>query len=153
LLLTAPLATWQVVTGKLLGALGVLLVITGASVVCPLLVASMAHPDAGPIVTGYAGLVLVGAAFVSIGLAVSASTANPLVATAGTAAVLLALWFGGLLAGGLTGRPRVVLDYLSPATHVTGFLRGTLSLTDLVYFASLVVLGTLACATTLELRR
>jgi ABC-2 type transport system permease protein len=153
LLITAPVSTGSVVTGKLLGALGVLIVVSAASVVCPLLVASMGSPDIGPILTGYVGVLVVGAAFVSLGLAVSAATANPLVAATGTAALLVALWFGGLLGGGLTGRPRAVLDYLSPASHVTGFLRGTLGLTDLVYFGSLIILGAVAAATIVEHRR
>src|SRR6202035_4064554 len=104
--------------------------------VCPLLVASMGNPDAGPIITGYVGIVLVGGAFVSLGMAVSATTANPLISATGTAALLLGLWFGGLVGGGLTGQPRAVLDYLSPANHVTGFLRGTISVVDVVYFVS-----------------
>jgi gliding motility-associated transport system permease protein len=153
LLITAPVSTGQVIVGKLLGALGVLLIVTTATLICPIMVASMGTPDSGPIVTGYLGVVLVGAAFVSVGLAVSAATANPLVAAAGTAAVLLALWFGGLLGGGLTGKPKVVLDYLSPASHVTGFLRGTIGVTDLVYFASLILVGALTARTIVEGRR
>jgi ABC-2 type transport system permease protein len=153
LLLTAPVSMGSVVAGKLLGALGALVVIAAATAVCPLVVAGMGHPDAGPILTGYVGVVLVGAAFVAAGLAVSAGTANPLVAATGTAAVLLGLWFGGLVGGGLTGRPRAVLDYLSPANHVTGFLRGTLGVVDVVYFLSFVVAGVAVASVTLAKRR
>jgi ABC-2 type transport system permease protein len=153
LLITAPVSIAQVVLGKLLGALAVLLVVTSASAVCPLVISTMAHPDSGPIITGYVGLLLVGAAFVSVGLAVSACTANPLVAATGTAATLVGLWFGGLVGGGMTGRPRAVLDYLSPATHVTGFLRGTLGATDVVYFLSLILIGTMCAAAVVERRR
>ena len=153
LLITAPVSAWQVVGGKLIGALSMLIVMTGASSVCPLIVARMAHPDAGPIFTGYVGLLVVGTAFVSVGLVVSAATANPLVAATGTAAVLVGLWFGGLVGGGLTGRPRLFLDYLSPANHVTGFLRGTLDLSDLLYFAALIAVGTIGAVAVVEGRR
>jgi ABC-2 type transport system permease protein len=153
LLLTAPVSPGQVVAGKLLGALGVLMVIAAATVVCPLVVASMGRPDAGPIVTGYVGLVLVGGAFVATGLAVSAATANPLVAATGTAAVLVGLWFGGLIGGGLTGKPKAVLDYLSPANHVTGFLRGTVGVVDVVYFLSFAVAGVTVAMIVLARRR
>lgn len=153
LLMTAPVSRSQVAIGKLLGALGVLLVVTAATVVCPLLVAGMGHPDAGPIITGYVGLVLTGAAFVAAGLAVSAATGNPLVAATGTAAVLMGLWFGGLVGAGLTGRPRVLLDYLSPATHVTGFLRGTIGVVDVAYFLSCVVAGVTVAVVELSARR
>lgn len=153
LLITAPVTTWQVVLGKLAGALSMLVVTAAASSVCPLVVARMAHPDAGPIFTGYVGLLLVGTAFVSVGLVVSAATANPLVATTGTAAVLVGLWFGGLLGSGLTGRPRLLLDYLSPANHVTGFLRGTLNLSDVLYFAALIAFGAIGAVSVVEARR
>jgi ABC-2 type transport system permease protein len=153
LLLTAPVSRSQVAIGKLLGALGVLVVVTAATVVCPLLVASMGHPDAGPIITGYVGLVLTGAAFVAAGLAVSAATANPLVAAAGTVAVLMGLWFGGLVGGGLAGRPKVLLDYLSPASHVTGFLRGTIGVVDVAYFVSFALAGVTVAVVELSARR
>jgi ABC-2 type transport system permease protein len=153
MLLTAPVSKGSVVAGKLMGALGVLLVVTAATVVCPLLVAGMGNPDAGPIVTGYIGVVLVGGAFVAAGLAVSAATGNPLVAATGTAALLLGLWFGGLVGGGLTGRPKVVLDYLSPASHVTGFLRGTVGVIDVVYFLSLALAGVTVAMVALARRR
>ena len=114
-----PVRYWQVAVGKLLGVCGVLVAAIAATIVCPLVVASMGNPDAGPIVTGYIGLLLVGVGFLSLGLALSATTPNPLVAAAGTAAVLVALWLAGVLAGGLGGRPHVVLEYLSPTSHVT----------------------------------
>src|SRR5207237_5056419 len=134
LLLTSPVSAWQVVVGKLLAAAAVLSAVVAATVVCPLVVASMGSPDNGPIVTGYIGAALLGLALLSLGLAVSSATGNPLVAAAGTVALLLALWFAGALSGGLTGWPRTVLDAMAPSTHVTGFLRGTLALADVTYF-------------------
>jgi hypothetical protein len=84
---------------------------------------------------------------------VSAATGNPLVAATATTATLAALWFGGVLAGGLTGRPGAVLAYLSPANHVNGFLRGTVGLVDGTYFVSLTLLGVAAAAAVLQSRR
>ncbi|MBV8296991.1 MAG: hypothetical protein JO085_09155 [Acidimicrobiia bacterium] len=120
---------------------------------CPLLVSNMGNPDPGPIVTGYVGLLLVGVGFLAIGLAVSAATPNPLVAAAGTAGVLVALWLAGVLAGGLSGRLHVVLSYLSPTSHVTGFLRGTLAVADVAYFLSMTAVGILAVIAVLGARR
>jgi ABC-2 type transport system permease protein len=153
LVLTSPVSDWQVALGKLLGVLGVLAVVIAATVACPLLVSSMGNPDTGPILTGYVGLVLLGAGFLALGLAVSAATGNPLVAAAGTAAVLVALWLGGVLAGGLGGRAHLVLEYLSPASHVTGFLRGTLALVDVTYFVSMIVVGFAGALGVLRARR
>jgi ABC-2 type transport system permease protein len=112
------------------------------------------NPDPGPIVTGYVGLVLVGVAFLSVGLAASAATANQRVAAAAAAGLLLALWFGAGIADGLgDGALPTVLRYLSPSTHVTGFLRGTLAAGDIAYFASLAVVGLCAAVVIVEARR
>jgi ABC-2 type transport system permease protein len=153
LLLTSPVRFWQVAVGKLLGVCGVLMAAIAATIVCPILVSSMGNPDAGPIVTGYVGLVLVGIGFLSLGLAVSAATPNPLVAAAGTAAVLVALWLAGVLAGGLGGHLHVILEYLSPTSHVTGFLRGTLSVADVAYFLSMTLVGIAGVIVVLGTRR
>lgn len=153
LLLTAPVNVWQVVVGKLLGVAAVLGVIIAVTTACPLLVVSMADPDRGPILTGYVGAVLLGLAFVSLGLVVSAATGNPLVAAAGTVALLLTLWFLGVLSGGVTGHLRSLLDAVAPSTHVTGFLRGTLSLADVTYFVSAIAIGLTATAFVLSRRR
>ena len=123
LLLTSPVRFWQVAVGKLFGVCGVLLAAIAATVVCPLLVASLGNPDGGPIITGYVGLVLVG------------------------------LWLAGVLAGGLGGRLHVVLEYLSPTSHVTGFLRGTLSIADVAYFVSMTVVGVVGVTVVLGTRR
>lgn len=153
LLLTAPVNGWQVVAGKLLAVASVVLVVGLSTVACPLLVAHLGRPDAGPIITGYIGIVVVGLSFVAIGLGVSAATSNPLVAAAGSAAALTALWLAGVVGGGMTGLPEFVLQYLSPTQHVTGFLRGTLSVADLTYFGSLAVLGVGAATIVLGERR
>jgi ABC-2 type transport system permease protein len=153
LLLTAPLRGWQVISAKLAAGVAVLGVVLACTLGCPILLASMGSPDSGPIITGYVGLVLVGVAFLAAGMAVSATTASPLVSAVATAGLLLGLWFGGLLGGGLTGRPRVILDELSPATHIAGFLRGTLGAADIGYFVSFAVLGLTATALVLRRRR
>jgi ABC-2 type transport system permease protein len=153
LLLTSPVPYWQVAVGKLLGVTGVLAAAVVATVGCPLLVASMGNPDPGPILTGYVGLLLVGVGLLSLGLAVSAATSNPLVAAAGTAAVLVALWLVGILAAGLGGRPHVVLEFLSPTSHVTGFMRGTVAVADVSYFLSMTVAGLAGVITVLGARR
>jgi ABC-2 type transport system permease protein len=153
LLLTSPVRTAEVVAGKLLGVTALFALLVAGTVVCPWLVMRMGDPDAGPIVTGYIGLALVGLAFLAVGLAASAATSNQLVAAAGGAGLLLALWFGAGVAAGLGGAPETVLRYLSPSTHVTGFLRGTLAGADIAYFLSLCAAGVVAAVAIVEARR
>lgn len=153
LLLTAPVPAGHVVVGKVAGAGGVVLAVTVATLACPVLVSQMGDPDPGPILTGYAGMVLLGVAFAAVGVAVSTATASPLVSAGGSLAVLGGLWFGGVLAGGLHGTAQQVLRWVSPASHVTGFLRGTLVLEDVAYFVSLTVVAVVMARVTLAARR
>jgi ABC-2 type transport system permease protein len=152
-LLTAPVRPWEAVLGKLLGVLGVFAVVIAGTLAAPVLVAAMGDPDAGPILTGYAGLALVGVAFVSAGVAVSAATRSQLVAGTASIGLLLALWFGSVVASTFSGRVRLVLEYLSPSNHVTGFLRGTVALVDVVYFVSFTALAVGAAVTIVANRR
>ena len=153
LVLTAPVSRIQVVIGKLGGALGVLLAAIAATAGCPIVVATMGHPDGGPILTGYVGLGVAAVAFAALTGAVSAAAANPLTSAVGGSALLLALWATGVVAGGARGRVHDVGTALSPASHLTGFLRGTLAVPDLAYFAALAVFGVGATVAVLSWRR
>jgi ABC-2 type transport system permease protein len=153
LLVTAPVRPWHVVVGKLLGVVAVFAVVLAATVPAPLLVAAMGNPDGGPILTGYLGILLAGTAFLAVGLAASSVTASQLVAAAVSIGVLLGLWFGAGVAQALHGPVGRTLVYLSPSTHVNGFLRGTIALTDVVYFVSFAALGVLAAVTIVRERR
>jgi len=145
LLLTSPVRPGTVVAGKLLGVLSVLSIVLVATVSAPIIVSVLGDPDPGPIVTGYLALVLVGLTFSAIGLAASAATSSQLVAVAISAGVLLGLWFG---AAALSG-----FGYLSPATHVSGFLRGTIAIDDVVYFVSFSALALSAATVVVRARR
>jgi ABC-2 type transport system permease protein len=148
LLLTSPLRPWQVVAGKFVGAASVFGLVIAGTLAAPLLLASLGDPDVGPIVTGYLGYGLAGLAFVAVGVAASAATSSQLAAAAATAGLLLGLWFSAGVTSTIGGVAGTTLTYLSPSTHVTGFLRGTLAPVDVVYFGTMVVAG-LAVATAL----
>lgn len=152
-LTTGPFRPWQLVMGKLGGVMIVFSIVAVATFVAPFLLASMGDPDLGPVVTGYIGLFLLGAAFLSVAVAASAATASQLVAGAVAVGILMGLWFGTVVVSGLDGPVRTVVEYLSPSNHVTGFLRGTLALDDVVYFLSLAIVGIVVAAELLRSRR
>lgn len=153
LLLTAPVSRAQVAVGKLCGTWAALLGAVVATVGCPILVATVGQPDYGPIITGYVGLLATAVAFAALAAAAAAATSNPLTGAAGGAALLLALWACGVVSSGGRGRLHDVLTALSPTSHITGFLRGTLALPDLVYFGLMAAFGVGATITVLSWRR
>lgn len=99
-LLTAPLSAGQIVAGKFAGALlfyAALWLPTGSFYV--LLAGAGARPEAGPVLAGYLGVLLVGASFLAIGLLASAMARSQLAAAVTTFVACTIAVMSGLLEG------------------------------------------------------
>src|SRR4030042_5506643 len=68
LLLTSPLKDWEVVLGKYLASLAILLVMMLLTAYLPILLLAVGNPDVGPMLTGYLGYFLLSAALLAIGV-------------------------------------------------------------------------------------
>ena len=78
-ILTQPLPLWHFVAGKFLGCLVLLAIALIITIPLPITVSQMGELDWGPIWTGYLAAFLLGAAYLSIGLYVSAKSDNQIV--------------------------------------------------------------------------
>lgn len=144
LLLTKAVTDRQVVVGKFLSTL--MLVSIGLLFTLPYVVtlANIGNIDAGEIFSGYLGLLLMSAAYISIGLYASSITSNQIVA------FLLSLSIGlffhlifEVLAGNSTGFLGQLFSTLSLANHFESISRGVIDTRDLLYFFSIVFIGLL----------
>jgi len=133
-LLTLPVPRWQLVVGKFLAALaliGVALVLTFG---LPITIARMGNLDLGPVLGGYVAALLLSAAYLAIGMCVSAATDNQIVAFVGTASLCGLAWAIGKL-----GNP--VAQFLATGVRFESVARGVLDLRDLAYYGGIVVTG------------
>ncbi|HOU55061.1 MAG TPA: ABC transporter permease [Myxococcota bacterium] len=145
LLLTLPLTETEVVVGKFLGALGFLGVAAALTLPYPLLVLALGSPDPGPLVGGYFGVLLVGAAYLAVGLLTSAWTQSQITAFLTAIALCAALTFVDRLPEAV-GLPALeAARMMSFHHHFQSIARGVLDTRDLVFFLSVVV-GALALA-------
>lgn len=154
LLLTLPLSDATIVLGKYLAALVVLaLMLAGtATAVIPLVL--YGEPDYGPIVGGYIGTFAFGAMFLAIGMAVSSGCTNQIVAALLTWTLLVLLWFIDYPAAlDIVPRLSAALMHLSLSAQHVDLIRGVLSGSALVYFASIIVLALGIATQMLRLRR
>lgn len=142
LLLTRAISDRQVVLGKYLSTLLLILVALLFTTPYVITIASIGNLDLGAVICGYAGLLLMSAAYISIGLWASSITRNQIVA------YLIALFVGlffhllfDMLASGFTGPLGQLFNSLSMREHFDSISRGVLDSGDLVYFISLIVLG------------
>jgi ABC-2 type transport system permease protein len=157
MLITLPVRDSDVILGKYIGALGLVLTLTIATLVYPLTMFvwpwQLGPLDWGPIWSGYLGMVLFSAAAVAIGLLISSLTTSQAVAFFITFFVFLILWFMGGVAEtfpSIVGGP---VMYLSLETHVSDFTRGLVALRDVVYFISVAVLALVVAFRALERRK
>jgi ABC-2 type transport system permease protein len=140
LLLTLPLGSWQIVLGKYLGAVTILLLIATGTLIDLVPLYLFGTPETLTILSGYLGFVLLGMACLAIGELFSALTHNQIVAALLTAAVLLAFWFvGHLQTFQASYAMRSLFGYLSFALHFADFIQGLLRTEAVTFF--LVVSG------------
>jgi ABC-2 type transport system permease protein len=154
LLLSLPLSEAQIVLGKFAAGLAVLIAMLAGTATAVLPLAIYSQPDLGPILGGYAGILLLGCAFMGVGMLVSSLTASQVIAALLTWGVLTLLWFADYAAA-LDAFPglRRVFVHLSFSAHYVDVIRGVLNLGTVVYFSSVLVLALTATALVLRQRR
>jgi ABC-2 type transport system permease protein len=146
LLATQPITKAQLVAGKYVGALLVVIVALLPTLVYAVAVESLATGqglDIGAVLGSYLGLVLLSSVFTMIGVYCSSLTANTVVA------FLLALVACALLYYGFTATSRLPvfsggadywIEWLGIDQHYQSISRGLIDSRDLIYFISMVLL-------------
>src|SRR3954463_11850217 len=117
MLITLPVKDSDVILGKYLGALGMLMVLVLATAVYPLAMFkwpwNLGPLDTGPVFAGYFGLILFCATAAAIGLLLSSLTDSQAIAFFITVFVLLALWLLGRFAQFVGGTPGNVMNFVA----------------------------------------
>ena len=153
LLLTSPVREWEVVVGKYLASLFMLLFIQSATLYYVLLLYLFGQPDTGPILSTYLGLVLHGAAALSIGILGSSLSGNQIVAAVVSIAILVIFSFIDAVASLVEGTAANFLNALSMDQRLTDFSRGIIDTSHIIYFLSLIIIFLFLTIRSLETRR
>ena len=114
----------------------------------------MAPIDLGPMLGGYLGAFLVGAAYLALGLLCSALTTNQIVAAIVSFAMSCVAFFTGFLAFlGQDERMRAAGGYVSSVSHMLDFSRGSIDSRPVVLYVSATVFLLFVTIKVLEARR
>lgn len=153
LLSTKPVSDAQIVGGKFLASLLLIAISLLCTIPYYITIAFLGNVDHGAVLGGYFGLLLVSAAYTSIGIFASSVTSNQIIA------FLLALfigiffhWLFGLLAASFSGGMGATFSFLSARTHFDSLSRGVVDSRDLIYFLSIIFTGLLFSKTMLSKR-
>ena len=153
LLLTSPVRDWEVVLGKYIASLLILAAILAVTFYYALLLYGFGDPDNGPVLSGYLGLFLYGAAALAMGLLGSSLSGNQIVAAVLGIAILLMLSFVNRIADIVTGIAAEVFNGMSMNEHITDFSRGVIDSSSVLFFLSLTAVFLFLTIRSLETRR
>jgi len=153
LLLTSPVREWEVVVGKYLASLAMLLAIQFVTLYYVLMIYVFGDPDSGPVLSSYLGLILHGAAALAIGLLGSSLSGNQIVAAVVGTAVLLFFTFIDRVSSLVEGAPAGFLNAISMDGRLSDFTRGVIDTSHIIYFLSLIAIFVFLTIRSLETRR
>ena len=153
LLFSYPLSDFQIVLGKFFGLLGIALVLilpTLSYFFLAEVVGAKFEPQT--LATGYLGLILISASFISFGMFMSSLTEHQVVSAGIGFAVLLFFWIIGWLADWTNPQLGAIFRELSLVLHFEGMTRGVLDTKDFAYFIFFTVFFLFSTLATLEIR-
>ncbi|MDO5547475.1 MAG: ABC transporter permease subunit [Eubacteriales bacterium] len=153
LLFTAPVAIWEIVLGKFLAALGVILCCLLLTIPWLIVLIIAGTPAWASIFGCYIAIFCATMVFLSIGLFLSSVTESQLIAAVLSFALFLGLYLIDTLSSAATGVLATVLDWFSVFTRYDTFMSAQFSFSNLIYFLSLTALFLFFTARVLERRR
>jgi ABC-2 type transport system permease protein len=130
----------EVVAGKFLASFALLAIVVLLSITIPITIAIIGHPDPGQIVGQYLGAILMGAAYLAIGLWISSLTENQIIAFIIGVVVIFVLF--------IISTPFILMRlpaFISPfftfvglGSHFESINRGVIDSRDIIYYLSVI---------------
>ncbi len=159
LLLTLPITMWQAVFAKFLAAwcfIAIALVLT-----FPLWITVnyLGNPDNGVILAAYLGSLLMAGGYLALGICISASTRNQVIAFIVSLVLCFILTLSGFplvldaFRGWLPAALVNLIASLSFLTHFQAISKGVLDLRDLVYFLAMIIAWLYASAIVIDVKK
>ena len=153
LLLTSPVTDIEIILGKFFGALGLYIAMLACSLLYMGVLFYFGNPEWRPLVAAYLGLLLMGGAFVSIGLLISSTTNNQIVAGVVTFVVFLLFWIVGWFADSAGPTFGPITSWLSITEHFDDFAKGIIDTKHVLYYLSLITFGLFLTAKSVDTER
>ena len=153
MLITMPVRDWQVIVGKFLAGMALLAAMVGLTLFYAVTVMLVGPLDKGPAIGGYLGILLVGGAYMAIGVMASTLTRNQIVAFIIGFAISFSLYLFYRLVPFMPESLRPMLAYLSVESHFDGMSRGIIDSRDVIYYLSVMVVSLVIATVSLESRK
>jgi len=126
--------------GKFLSSLTLTIIILIFTLVYPLTLVLLGHPDMGLIVSQYCGVTLMAASYIAIGVAVSSFTSSQVISFIITFLILFFFFIVDKFFMFLPDFVAAVLRQVAIMPHFHNMIKGVIDTSDIVYFLSLITL-------------
>ena len=153
LLLTFPINDIDITLGKYLACFSVLMTMLLLTATYPILLIVLGDPEIKPILTGYLGLVFMGAAFVALGIFSSSLTENQIVSASISFGMLFFFWLISYSVQLVSAGLGKFLGYLSINTHIESLSKGVLDSEDIIYYLCFIIMFLFLTLRSLEANR
>jgi ABC-2 type transport system permease protein len=144
LLLTKPISLWQIVNGKFLGALLLIVIAIIPTFIYVYVVSSLGMPegniDMGSTMGSYFGLLFLISAYTAIGIFTSALSENQIVAFILSVFGCFLFYFAFEGLSNYIPAAENFISYLGMDSHFKSMARGVIDTRDILYFVSLTIL-------------
>jgi ABC-2 type transport system permease protein len=141
LLLTSPLKDAEIVFGKFFGVVGLYAALMAVTLLYVLVLFVYGSPQWKPLISGYLGLFLMGSCFIAMGLFISSTTKNQMVAGAATFVFALLFWVINWAAESAGPTIGPILSYLSITEHFDDFGKGVIDTKHVIFYLSFIAMG------------
>ena len=152
LLMTSPLSIPQLVLGKFLGAVSLVVLILLLTSIYPIVLMIFGNPDLGPILTGYLGLLLLTSAFIAVGLLCSSLTENQIVAAVLGFVFLVIFWILNFVTRSEAWYGKLA-QYASLYQRFDNFTQGVISAGDVFYYLAFTFYALFVTGVVLQAQR
>jgi ABC-2 type transport system permease protein len=138
-LLTSPVSNFELVTGKFLACLILVLIALCLTVPLPFCVCLMGPLDWGPVAGGYVATIFLAAAYAAIGLTISSRTDNQIVSLILSVAICAVFVIIGsdAFTSLFASQAAEVMKLLGTSSRFQSIIRGVVDFRDLYYYLSL----------------
>ncbi len=157
LILTSPVHDWELVVGKWLGSFLFVLTLIVATLIFPIVLNKLVTPgiDQRLLMACYLAIILLAAAYLAIGTAMSAIFSNQFAAFFATLILLLFFWWLIHFPTYIVNVEAVtnVINYFDLSNHFGNMVGGKVALADVIYPLSLTAIGLFVSSVVVEMRR
>ncbi|MCX6799626.1 MAG: ABC transporter permease subunit [Candidatus Falkowbacteria bacterium] len=139
-LLTLPITYWQACLAKFLSAVAFLTLTLACTFTIPVSLHYLGNLDIGPIIGSYAGAILLGAAYISLGLFISSLTKNQIISLVlGIMACFIFFVIGSdIVTTRIPTAIAPIFQFAGLSYHFDNISRGVIDSKDIIFYLSFI---------------